>query len=714
MTPLGPNRRRRARWAAAALLPAAALVAAGVWRTPHLDTAALARRGTSHSTRILRDTWGVPHVFGKTDADAAYGLAYAHCEDDFATIQAALLAARGRLASVFGRGGAANDYMVALMGVREQVEARYEKDLSPEARAVCEGYADGVNHYAALHPSQVIAWLYPVSGKDVVAGFVHKMPLFFGLDSVLKGLFGSERPRLGPSGPKLRPPSGSNAFAVAPRRSADSHTRLAVNSHQPWEGPVAWYEAHVHSEEGWDAVGGVFPGAPVILHGHNRRLGWAHTVNRPDLIDVYVLDVDPKDPDRYRFDGSWKTLQKRTVGIDVKLLGPVHWTFHREALASVHGPVVRQPHGTYALRLAGSGEVRHVEQWYRMNKARSFEEWRDAMRLLALPMFNTVYADADGNIFYVYNGRLPVRRDRYDWRQFIPGDSSEAVWSEYLSFDALPQVLNPPSGFIQSCNSSPFQTTDGVGNPDPAQYPDGLGIETRMTNRALRALETFGRDPSIDAAEFDAYKYDLRYSPRSVVAEAVRRLVESDAAHDPALREAVDLLRSWDLGTQPDNRAAALAILTVRPTNDGELESIETSALLQRLRETTSALKRHFGRIDPAWSDVNRLRRGRIDLGLGGGPDVLHSVNGKPSPDGRLVGYAGDSYVLLADWDPQGRVTSRSIHPYGTATLDATSPHYADQSPLFVQRQLKRVWMDEREIRAHLEREYRPGEEMSR
>src|SRR5262249_25536903 len=256
------------------------------------------------------------------------------------TIQGALAAARGRLATVIGREGAANDYMVQLLRIREVVDAGYERDLAPETRALCEAYADGINHYAALHPDQAIASLYPVRGRDLVAGFVHKTPLFFGLDGVLRGLL---EPAPAASSPP--PAGGSNPVAAARRAPAGGSPRLAINSPQPWAGPVAWYEAHLHSDAGWDAVGGLFPGAPVILHGHNRDLGWAHTVNRPDLIDVYALEVDPANPDEYKLDGAWRALERRDAAIEVKLLGPLHWTFHREALWSVYGPVCRGPRG---------------------------------------------------------------------------------------------------------------------------------------------------------------------------------------------------------------------------------------------------------------------------------------------------------------------------------------------------------------------------------
>jgi penicillin amidase/acyl-homoserine-lactone acylase len=657
-----------------------------------------------YDVRILRDNWGVPHVLGVTDTDVAYGLAYAHAEDDFKTIQVALLAARGKLATVYGRSAAANDYMVHLFRIWDVVREKYKTDLSPEARAICEAYADGINRYAALHPKEIHSGLFPVKGEDVVAGFVHKLPLFFGIDSTLRELMGQER-----KGEVSKTGTGSNSFAVSPRRSANGQTFLAVNSHQPWEGPVAWYEVHLRSQEGWEVAGGVFPGSPVVFHGHNRNLGWASTNNHPDLVDVYVLEVNPENADQYRFDGEWRDLEVRTAPIRVKLFGPISWTFKREVLWSVYGPVVRRPHGTYAIRYAGIGEVRMVEQWYRMDKARSFEEWLAAMRLMALPMFNFTYADREGNIFYVYNGLLPLRSEAYDWSGFLPGNTSDTLWTEYLSFERLPQVKNPASGFTQNCNSSPYRTTIGPENPKPKDYSATLGIEARMTNRAVRALELFGADDSITPEEFTAYKYDMAYSRNSWVGEAVQQILESPSPEDPVVQEARAVLRSWDLRTDPANTGTALGVLTLQPWYMAQFRGLPQPDLLETFAEVARELKKAHGRIDVPWSEVNRLRRGKVDLGLGGGPDILHAVYGRELADGRITGRAGDSLVVLVTWDKQG-VSSRSISPYGTAVQDEDSPHYADQAPLFVKRQTKPILLDEADIRAHLEREYRPGE----
>jgi acyl-homoserine-lactone acylase len=669
----------------------------------------LADAGAPYDVQILRDDWGVPHVFGVTDADVAYGLAYAHAQDDFLTIQQSLLAARGQLAAVYGKDAAPNDYMVHLLRIWDAVDANYTTALSREVQALCEAYAAGLNHYAALHPGEVLPGLFPASGKDVVAGSVHKSPLFFGLDQTLAELFAPESEET----VSARSASlGSNTFAVSPLRSADGQTFLAVNSHQPWEGPVTWYEVHLHSEEGWDAVGGLFPGMPVVTHGHNRNLGWAFTVNHPDLIDVYQLETNPENPYQYRFDGQWLNLEVREAPIRVRLLGRLKWTVKEEVLWSVYGPVVRQSHGTYAVRYAGYGEVGIYEQLYRMNRARSFEEWQAALRSPGLPMFNVGYADREGNIYYLYNARLPQRTDGYDWSGYLPGNTSETLWTEYLPFDQLPQVLNPASGFVQNCNSTPFQTTTGSDNPKSEDYSPTLGIETDMSNRALRALELFGSDDSITEEEFYSYKYDMAYSSQGDMPRYVQMMLDAPLPTDPEVQAALDVVRSWDLQTDPEGSGTALVIWTLQSLDFPKPDEIEPAALADAFVETVHTFQETHGRADIPWAEVNRLQRGDLDLGLGGGPDILHAVVGTMLDDGRLRGRVGDSYVLLVTWDRDGQVRSRSIHQYGSATLDRASPHYADQAPLFVSRQLKPVWLDEADIRAHLEREYRPGEEL--
>jgi penicillin amidase/acyl-homoserine-lactone acylase len=373
---------------------------------------------------------------------------------------------------------------------------------------------------------------------------------------------------------------------------------------------------------------------------------------------------------------------------------------------------MRRPHGTYALRYAGIGEIRMVEQWYRMDKAQNFDEWLDAMRMMTLPMFNYTYADKEGTIYYLYNALLPLRADGYDWTQYLPGDTSETMWTEYLALDKLPQIKNPVSGFLQNCNNTPYKTTTGPGNPKPECYSPTFGIEFRMTNRAVRALELFGSDDSITEEEFYEYKYDMSYSKESYVGDIIQDILATPPSKDPVVREAVEVLRKWDLRTNPENPNAAVGALTIRPFYRASFKDSKGPEPMEIFAGIAHELKETYGRIDVPWGEVNRLRRGNVDLPLGGGPDTIRAIEGK-FENGRVRAAKGDSYVLFVTWDENG-VTSRSINPYGTATLDKSSPHYADQAPLFARLETKPVWFDEDDIRAHLEREYRPGEDVSR
>jgi len=689
---------------------------------------------------IRRDNLGVPHIFGQTDADAAYGLGYAHAEDDFQTIQQALVAARGKLGVAYGIDAAPNDYMVQLLRNWDVVDAKYDT-IPPDIQAIMQGYADGLNYYAALHEDEVLLpEVFPLSGRDVAAGFIHRVPLFFGLDGALGELFAETRQgtisqkEIGDEGadvaqsPISNLPStakyGSNVIAVGPGRSANGETFLAVNSHQPWEGPVAWYEAHIHSEEGWNMVGGLLPGSPTITHGHNEHLGWAFTVNNPDLIDIYVLDMNPDNPNQYLFDGEWQDLEVGEAPITVTLFGRFRWTVKREVLWSAYGPTVRQDHGVYAIRYAGMGEIGHVEEFVRLNKATNLADWQAALREGPLPMFNVGYADEKGNIFYVYNGRIPIRTEGYDWRQYLPGNTSDTLWTEYLPFDELPQVSNPPSGFIQNSNSSPYRTTIGEGNPDAANFSPTLGINDTMSNRSLRALELYGGDDSITEAEFYAYKYDMTYHPESDVARMVNMILAEPPPDDPDERAAYDLLASWDWQSTPDSTGATIAILTLNYLLEAEDTDMSVSnmtggvftavSVQNSFSQAVDSLLKNFGTVEVPWQEVNRLVRGEVDLGLGGSPDVLHAIYGELGEDGRFYGIAGDSYILMVTWQPDGSVSSQSIHQYGSATLDGTSPHYADQASIFARRELTPVWFTEEEILAHLEEEYRPGMENGR
>jgi penicillin amidase/acyl-homoserine-lactone acylase len=698
-----------------ALISGALLIMGCPARLPEM--AAYVPEAGDYDVVIHRDEYGVPHIYGETDADVAYGVAFAQCEDDFETMEEMLASVRGALSRLHRMDGLMNDFAVRAFRVREFVAEKYDTEVSPEVRALCEAYADGFNHYVALNPGEVTApYLYPAVPQDIIAGFTLRMPFFYMLHQHLRGVLDprAQAPQVagarGASSLMGNTERGSNTFAVAPSRSADGYTRLAINSHQPWTGPVAWYEARLKSEEGLDITGGIFPGAPVILHGHNRHLGWAHTVNRPDLCDIYELTLNPENPDQYEFDGEWLDFEKQETTIQLRLWGPLTLPVKRELLWSVHGPAVINARGAFAIRFIGYGEVGALGQFYAMNKATNFDEWYAAMATQGYFCMNAGYADREGNIFYLYNAKFPMRAEGYDWTGIVPGNTSETLWTTYWPFEKNPQVLNPASGFIQNCNNDPFHTTAGPENPRPEDFPEWLGITPEMTNRAHRALELFGSDDSITREEFDTYKWDRAYSKNSLIGDLHAKVLALDTADNTLFAEALDLIREWDFTTEPESVGTALFVLTGEPVVRAIMFGNKPPALEDSLRSAIDYLMTHHGRLDVPWGEVNRLVRGEVNVGLGGGPDVLNAVYGDRAGDGTIHGHSGDCYINLVEWDPQGRVSSRSLHQFGSASTRPESPHYADQVPLFVNRQLKPVHFEEEDLMAHVKESYRPGE----
>ena len=672
------------------------------------DTKPLIAKAAQYHPRIRRDDWGVPHISGPTDPDVAFGLAFAHAEDDFSTIQEAALMVRGSLGSIEGQKGAVTDYLVRLFRVRETIAAHYEADLPADVKKVLQAYADGVNYYGALHPDRVKPGLLPMTGQDVAAGFVFRTPFFYGLDGVVKKINAPVAKATSTAQAWAGLPMGSNGMAVAPVKSADGATRLLVNSHQPYSGQVSWYEAVLDSGEGWHVAGGFFPGSPFMLHGHNAHLGWANTVNDPDLADVYRLVINPTNANEYRLDGHWKVFETKDAALRVHIWGPLFWTVHKALVWSVHGPVFRTDHGVFAVRYAGMDEVRQPLQYYRLDKAKNRDEWLAAMRLQALPSINYIYADETGTIGYVYNGQFPVRKEGVDWQGTLAGDRSDLIWHAYLPFDRVPQIWKPASGYVFNSNNTPFQATGAADALKPGDFSPTMGVQTNMTNRAYRAEETFGADPHITAEAFHRYKFDIAYSARSEIAQMIAEVCAVDPGQDADLRAAQGLLKAWDRRTDIHSRAAALGVMM--GTEAHPYDDRPHVKPIDALRHAITSLKTHFGRIDPEWGQVNRFRRGAFDAPIDGGPDTYRAVYGVPQKDGTLTAVDGDTYIMFVTWDRNGQLSSESIHQFGSATLDSLSPHYADQSRLFVAMKTKPVWFTDAQLAGHVKEDYAPGD----
>ncbi|MFM7403562.1 MAG: acylase [Erythrobacter sp.] len=668
----------------------------------------------------MRDEWGVPHIYGKTDADTAYGVAIAHAEDDFFTLQDVVAMARGRYGAIAGEDGAKVDYVYHLIDARGTAEREYPK-LPADTRALFEAYATGLNQFAEQHPDEVkLANLFPVSGVDVAAGFSLRQPFFFGLDGVIGPLVAGEdlRREHGPDIPGFpRPPLpgadagpaatakqarslvlplgedaehlGSNAFAVAPAKGGGT-TTLISNSHQPLRGGVAWYELVVESAQGWHFAGANFPGSPFPFLGHNETLGWTNTVNTPDMIDVCQLELDATGQ-RYRLDGQWRDLESKWVTLPVKV-GPVVLPIRREVLRSEHGPVIKNAKGAFAIRYGGIGQLGQLDAYYRLNKAKSFADWEAQLARLAIPSTNFLYADAAGTIAYVYNAAIPNRPEgaKADWRSVLPGNRSDLIWQGAVNYSALPRIVNPASGWLYNSNNTPFTAAGAGSDLAPEAFSPVLGIELKQTNRSRRAYKLLSEASMLDRKSLEAIKYDTGYAREGYVARLFDALDGLKA--EGQLGEARDLLLTWDFNADGQGKADAIALLMIRDFMSADYNNKPFPDLRKKLQAAADHLTTHFGRLDPPMGDLLRLRQGAIDLPLDGGSDTLRaSTTWNVDDDGRLSLKHGDSFIMWIEWQPGQKVVSQSVQPFGAASTRPASAHYTDQMRLFVDHKLKPV-----------------------
>ena len=473
------------------------------------------------------------------------------------------------------------------------------------------------------------------------------------------------------------------------------------NSHQPWRGGVAWYELVLQSGTGWHFAGATFPGAPYPLLGHNETLGWTNTVNRPDLIDVYKLTVEGE---RYRYDGQWRPLARRRVWLPVKLWGPFVLPVPRTVEMAVQGPVIRNAKGAFAIRYGGAGQLRMVEEYYRLTRARNWTEWQAALAIQGVPATNFLYADATGRIAHVYNAAFPNRRAGYDYAGILPGDTSRSYVPGTVPWAQVPQHVDPRSGFLINANNAPYLAS-GPGSEMPVQ-PALLGVETDNTNRATRSIELMTATPRVSQADLERIKYDTGVSRQGWAGKWFGDLL---AVRDPTLADARALLRRWDWNFDGRGPADALAVLLMREGQSWHYTRKPEADSRAALAKAAAYLRAHFGRLDVPLGTILRLRQGRVDLPLDGGPDVLRAAAlWDEAADGRLAVRHGDSFLMFMAWDPQGRVRSRSIQPFGAATTRLGSPHFADQAALFARHRTRPVWFWRRELAGNVERVYRP------
>jgi penicillin amidase/acyl-homoserine-lactone acylase len=368
-------------------------------------------------------------------------------------------------------------------------------------------------------------------------------------------------------------------------------------------------------------------------------------------------------------------------------MGPIVVPVPRTLRFSVHGPAFETADGWVAVRYAGAGEIRAMEQFYRMGQARTYEQWRQAMDMRAIPSFNFLYADQTGRIGLFYNAILPRRAEERDWAGCVEGDTSETLWRQGDWLDP-PELVAPRSGWLYSANGAPWSATDPASDLRVVDFPSAAPfIETYITNRGYRAVEILSPLTQISDAQLIEAKFDLTHSTRSRMVTAVDAILNSQ---DPELTDVQAVLSTWDRRANAENTSAPLALLMFYPIYTARRLGQPEPSPLDTVRDAATHLRAHFGQLDPALGEVLRLRRGDVDLPLEGAPDVLRALRWTPDPDGRLSADFGDGFMMVMDWAPDGRLTTRVIHQWGASERPG-SPHYGDQAPLFARREWRSI-----------------------
>ena len=664
---------------------------------------------------IVRDKWGIPHIYGKTDKEAAYGLAWAHAEDDFKTIQKTFLPAKGMLGSLEGIRGAVLDYAVELLKSRE-VAYRELKNLPPEGLNVIYGYLDGLNAYASKYPEQVLVkGSFPLSIYDYLTGLNLMLHLFSDTGDIIGQLLSNSiNPIDEMSGvDNIGSSIGSNGFAFNSLKTLDKKSYLNINTHQPLEGPFAWYEAHINSDEGWNMLGGLFPGLPLPVIGTNENLGWTHTYNYPDMNDVFQLVINPKNKNQYKLDGSWENFEIKNIKLKVKSILGLKIKVRRKIIWSKFGPVIKNKKGYFAFFSQSLNNISAIEQWLKMNKAANFNEFEEALKLLGIPRFNIVYADREDNIFYMSNARLSVRDNSINWRNLVIGDTSSLILNKYHPYDDLPKLLNPPSGYIFNTNNSPFNSTSKEYNLIEEDYNSTFSYREKENNRSLRFMEIIKDYDKVNFDDFKKIKYDQKYPDSLAYVGNINKIFTLNV-QDENLSDVHNLIKNWDKGGSYDNLGAAQwslfyrFILDILSENNLKVtDEISITFFEDALSKTKKHLQKYFNRIDIVLGDLQKHVRGDVVLPVSGLIDMIAPTYVIENDNGTFRSVSGESYIMLVQYSDSG-VEIETVLPYGNSNNNK-SPHYTDQMKLYINKKTKKMTLDKDKIYNEAESIYNPN-----
>ena len=659
-----------------------------------------------NNIEILRDSYGVPHIYAKTDAELAYGLAWAHSEDDFKTIQEAYLAGNGLLSKHIGLRGAPADFLTQLIRSDYVVDSLYNT-IDKKFKKVIEGYAQGINKFAELNPDQVLVKkLFPITPKKMVKYSFLQLFISSEGDKAIRSIFENNVTNISfLDENKL----GSNLFAFNTNITKNGETYLGINTHQPLDGPTSWYEAHLVSEEGTNIIGATFAGAPCILTGTNENLGWTHTVNYPDKTDIFQLEmVDRKN---YKFDDQILKLKTYKAKAYIKILGiPIR--VKKKYYESVYGPTLKNKNGFYSVRTASLFHIRGLEQWWKMNKAQNFTEFYNILKMNQIPGYNIGYADKNDTIFYISNGIIPKRNDAYNWKTIVPGNTKKTLWNKYYKTEELPQVISPKSGYVYNANHSPFKSTSIEENPEPNDFAKNMNFELYDNNRSKRIFELINSYDSINYNDFKEIKYDHTFpTPFHYNFMDVNQIMDMSPEDYPEIKELLTEIQEWDRKTNIESIGAGTYAMFYYSLNKYYRKNyinrnFGKDIIAQALKDVKERMIKYFKTTKVKLGDYQKLVRGNKEIPIWGMPDVITAMNANNYKKGKIRVTHGESYIQFAKFSKKG-TEIESIISYGSSDHE-DSKHYSDQMYIYKNFGTKKMSFDKETNYKNAKKIYNP------
>lgn len=708
--------------------------------TQSLDNAELERwRDQAAAVTITRDKWGIAHIHGKTDADTVFGTLYAQAEDDFNRVETNYLNAMGRLAEAEGEGEIFRDLRMKLFINPDALQTQYEE--SPAwLQSLMNAFADGLNYYLYTHPEvtpRVIKrfepWMALSFTEGSIGGDIERVNLanlqeFYGeadMVAQLEAISDGE-------------PRGSNGFAIAPQNSATGNALLLINPHTSF---FFRSELHMISDEGLNAYGAVTWGQFFIYQGFNENTGWMHTSSRADAIDEYLETiVEKRDGYYYVFGDEERKLQETQISIPYKV-GDSLSNYEVTVYHSHNGPIIREQDGRWVSIALMQEPIKALTQSYSRTKTQGHDDFYTTMELMTNSSNNTVYADSSGNISYYHGNFVPRRNPGFNWNQPLDGSNPATQWQGLHPVSELITVFNPPNGWIQNTNNTPFSAA-GNNSPQPENYPAYMANnpENPRGIHAVRVLENksdFTIESLIDAAYDPLLTAFEDLVPALVLTTAVDDMSESASAAAAESLEYVDHLRDWDYRYSLESTQTTLAVFWAQLLMDevrseariAQIDVYEYMAQnstaeqkLTALRNAANTLTADFGSWQVPWGEVNRYQRTTGDI-------VQQFDDSQPSlPVGfasarwgslasfgsrrypgtkRMYGTSGNSFVAAVEFGEKVRAKAITV---GGLQSDPDSPHFDDQAQMYTEGEFRDVLFYRSDIEASLEREYHPGE----